>query len=69
MDTITAINVLIEALHKATRRGAFELVETEPILQAIKFLVDASKTPQNAPGQEFAPKVEESINDQETPVK
>jgi len=36
MEQNQAVEVLIKAVQVATRRGAFELAETEGILQAIK---------------------------------
>jgi len=45
MEQNQAVEVLIKAVQLATRRGAFELAETEVILQAIKVFTQNVDTP------------------------
>lgn len=45
LNQTQALNTLISAVQVATKRGAFELEETEGILKAVKVFTNASKAP------------------------
>ena len=45
-----ALQTLISAIQVATKRGAFELAETEVLLQAVKVFQTPPGEPKTAPG-------------------
>jgi hypothetical protein len=53
MDQTAALNTLIQAAQVATKRGAFELVETESILAAIKVFTKKPEDPKETTPEEL----------------